>query len=160
VVGQTDEKFKNKKQVLFGGVPDQVPGKMSLNYNQVSSKILSYIAYLHEAKSFLRLVSRTAFIMTYDESMFTSFVKFEIELPCSYLNQFTYASPMIERSVKFSSKLKTIGTDMHDVKSMRLCNNIQNLAQNTTSLTRLVSPMGSNSNLSDLDESHDLIQVL
>jgi hypothetical protein len=49
---------------------------------------------------------------------------------------------------------------MHDVKSMRLCNNIQNLAQNTTSLTRLVSPMGSNSNLSDLDESHDLIQVL
>lgn len=130
---------------------------MPLTYNQVSFKILSYVCYLHQAKSLLRLISRTAFIMTFDEPMFTQFTKFEIELPYSYHNQFVYESNLIARKYKVSSKIKSLGNDMKDVKCIRICSNVLNLSKHTPSLTRLATPIGCNSNLSDLDECHDLI---
>ena len=123
----------------------------------MSFKILSHVCYLNEAKSLLRLISRTAFIMTYDEPMFAVFKRRAIELPYSYLNQVSYVAPSIEKRLKISSKLKEIGRDMHDVWGMRTCGNILNLAQNTSSLKCLSSPMGCDSNLSDLDECHELI---
>jgi len=46
------------------------------------------------------------------------------------------------------------------VRSIRSCINLKNLAISTQNLTKLTTTIGTNSNLSDLDESTELIQVL
>lgn len=52
-----------------------------MTLNGVSFIILSYAFYLHEARALLRRISRTGFLMTYNELMLSAFKKKIIELP-------------------------------------------------------------------------------
>ena len=79
VIELPDEKFKNKKQVLFGVLRDAKNSvsrfitthqKHMLTPNQITFRILAYVVYKHEIRSILRMLSRTAFIISFDESMF------------------------------------------------------------------------------------------
>ena len=84
VVSQKEEKFKNKKQVLFGGTKSHNQGsvlKLSISLNGVSFMILGFTCYLHEGIALLRRLSRSAFIMTYNKEMLSMFAKKVIELP-------------------------------------------------------------------------------
>lgn len=77
VIELPDEKFRNKKQVLFG-IRDKnsvsrfitTHQKHMLTPNQITFRILAYVVYKHEIRSLLRMLSRTAFIISFDESMF------------------------------------------------------------------------------------------
>lgn len=76
IVSQPDERFRNKKQVLYGGtlsLDQKVVLRTTLN--GVSFMILSYAYYLHEARALLRRISRTGFLMTYNELMLSAFKK-------------------------------------------------------------------------------------
>ena len=71
-----------------------------------------------------------------------------------------YVNPVVERGLKVSLQFKGTAADLLDVRSIRSCINLKNLAISTQNLTKLTTTIGTNSNLSDLDESTELIQVL
>jgi hypothetical protein len=98
--------------------------------------------------------------MTYDEPMFAKFTRKAYELPYSYYNTVQYSSNLIDRHIKVSSKVTELGKGLVDVRAIRICSPIVNLATNAPGIRSLSSPMGCNGHLDDLDECTELIQVL
>ena len=77
--------------------------------NGVSFIILSYVCYLHEARALLRRISRTGFLMTYNELMLQVFKKKVIDLPIYNNESLVYKSIFVEKGFKIMNpNLKTL----------------------------------------------------
>jgi hypothetical protein len=138
VVSQPDEKFKNKKQVLFGGSTQDQKMALRTTLNGVSFIILSYAFYLHEARALLRRISRTGFLMTYNELMLSTFKRKLIQLPL-YLNRslvckslfldygFRVTNPKLKDIKKDHQQCSTF-TSPHYVKSLDKFVKLQSLS--------------------------------
>ena len=74
--------------------------KLTISLNGISFKILSYSCYLHEGIAFLRRLSRSAFIMTYNKDMLSVFVKKTIELPLFSNNTLVVKASSINKGYK------------------------------------------------------------
>ena len=164
VIGQKDERFKNKQQVLFGGTqqsPQESKLKMSATPNQVSFKILAYACYYHEGISLLRRLSRSAFIMTYNNNkMLGVFKKKLIELPLYSNDTLVVSSDSIDKGYKIMNgkNLRELGKDHIDCVGLRTVTYLDNLSS-CERLRSLTHPLVF-SPLIDLDESHEVISIL
>ncbi len=98
--------------------------------------------------------------MTYDDSIFSIFNQMSIELPYTCLNSFNYVCPTIKKDIKVSSKMREIGKDFGDVNSLRLCDKIVNLTQNTSSLKALHTPLSCDKSLADLEDCTEVVNLL
>jgi hypothetical protein len=125
VIQQPDDKFKNKKQVLFHS--NEPILKHMLTPNQITNKILEYLFYNDEVRPFLRLISRTAFIMSFDESVFSPFPTRSIELPYTNKNSLIYVCPQLQKQLKVSTKVKELNKDFQDVAILKLCDKVANI---------------------------------
>jgi hypothetical protein len=129
VVSQPDEKFRNKKQVLFGGTlffDSKIPLRTTLN--GVSFIILSYAFYLHEARALLRRISRTGFLMTYNELMLSAFKKKIIELPLYQNETLVCKSIFIDHGFRITNpNLKEIKKDHYGCSTLVCPQNMEKL---------------------------------
>ena len=122
--------------------------------------ILSYAFYLHEARALLRRISRTGFLMTYNELMLSAFKKKVIELPLRKNEALVCKSIFLDYGYKVtSSKFKDVKKDLQGCLSFKTPQFVANLDK-FTKLQSLALPLDFCPLFKDLNDAHDVVMLL